>query len=236
MTRAVLTFHSIDNSGSVLSYPVRQFWSFIEKLLALGTPVVSFSQLLHMKHGVTLTFDDGMQSVHQHALPVLRANGIPAHLFLTTGSVGKRPGWTIGNHQFDVLSWDEIEECQLGNISVECHTVSHPDLRTLTPEQIMRECRSADDEIERRLGHRPNFMAFPFGHYNQSVIHSIAPLYKACFTTQLAYLDAAARTAEIPRLDSYYLQAGFCHTDPLGLCARAYLGLRSIARSALRRQ
>src|SRR5262245_1384697 len=93
MTRAVLTFHSVDDTGSVLAFPVEAFRKLVEHLAATKTAVVEFADLLRRRDGVTLTFDDGMRTVHRNALPVLREHGFPAHLFLTTGRVGKDIGW-----------------------------------------------------------------------------------------------------------------------------------------------
>lgn len=83
MTRAVLTFHSVHDSASVLSFPTKAFRKLVERLAATGTPVVEFAELLQRDDGVTITFDGGMRTVHQYALPVLRQHGFPAHLFLT---------------------------------------------------------------------------------------------------------------------------------------------------------
>ena len=58
-----------------------------------ATPVVTFDELLRRDDGITITFDDGMRSVYEHALPVLREHGFPAHIFLTTSRVGKDIGW-----------------------------------------------------------------------------------------------------------------------------------------------
>ena len=103
MARAVVTFHSIDDSGSVLSFSPRAFRQLIERLAASATPVVTFEELLRREDGITITFDDGMRSVYQHALPVLRQHGFPAHIFLTTGRVGQDIGWPSQPRRFDML-------------------------------------------------------------------------------------------------------------------------------------
>ena len=46
VARAVVTFHSIDDSGSVLSFAPRAFEQLIERLASSGTPVVTFDELL----------------------------------------------------------------------------------------------------------------------------------------------------------------------------------------------
>lgn len=232
--RAVLTFHSVDDTGSVLSFPTRAFATLVDALARSGTPVVEFAELMSRDRGVTITFDDGMRTVHEHALPVLRDHHFPAHLFLATGFVGKDIGWPLRGGsapRFDMLSWSDIEACAAGGIRFECHTQTHPDLRTLDVPAIAAECAAADDEIERRTGRRPRLFAYPFGFFDDSVRHALAPRYLACFTTRLGYLPRAADLSRVPRLDTYYLQSPRWHRDLFGTSTRGYVGVRAAIRA-----
>jgi len=232
MTRAVLTFHSIDDSGSVLSFPPRSFARLIERLAATKTPVVTFDELSQRDHGVTITFDDGMRSVYEHALPVLREHGFAAHLFLVTGRVGRDwPSRLAKDGKFEMVEWSDVEECAHSGIRIECHTATHPDLRNIIPQRILDECQSADDEIELRIGRRPTLMAFPFGSFDDAVIGLIGPRYRACFTTRLGYLTRKIDFARVPRLDAYYLQAPFWNEHLLSAPTRGYLALRAAIRA-----
>ena len=89
--RAIVTFHSIDDTGSVLSFPQRALAQFLEALAASGISVCALEELLRTgaQRAVALAFDDGMQSVFRNALPVLKDFAVPAHLFLTVGAVGR---------------------------------------------------------------------------------------------------------------------------------------------------
>lgn len=234
MTRAVLTFHSIDDTGSVLSFPVRTFRRLIEELATAGIPVVAFEDLLERDAGVTITFDDGMHSVHQHALPVLRQHGFPAHVFLTTGRVGKDiswPGVAGRDESFAMLGWQDIEECVAAGLRVECHTVTHPDLRQLPEERILDECTGADIEIERRTGRRPTLFAYPFGRFDERVRRTLAPRYTGCLTTRLGYLNRSEDMSRVRRLDSYYLQAPIWHEHLFSASTRGYVGVRALIRA-----
>ena len=88
MTRAVITFHGIDDSGSVLSYPQSSLVAMLEGLRRAAVPIVPLDALLRLESGVTLTFDDGMASVLTQALPVLQSYAAPAHLFVVSDYVG----------------------------------------------------------------------------------------------------------------------------------------------------
>lgn len=200
-------------------------------------PLVTFEELLRGSEGVAITFDDGMRSVATEALPVLRANGAPAHLFLTTGYVGATNEWPSqpeGAPVFDMMTWDQIEECVVGGLTVESHTVSHPDLRTLERRQIEEECEQADEEIVRRLGVLPTLMAYPYGGMSPAALEVCLDRYESSFSTTLGYLPLRPSDPlwrhRVPRLDSYYLRSAWMRRSldrPLG---RAYLGLRALLR------
>ena len=85
--RAILTFHSIEASASVLSFDARLFDSLLANLTDKAIPICDLDTLLagDAKNGIALTFDDGMMSVYENALPILQEYQAPAHIFLTTG-------------------------------------------------------------------------------------------------------------------------------------------------------
>lgn len=229
--RAVLTFHSIDDSGSVLSFAPRSFARLIERMALTNTPILTFENLMQSEHGIAITFDDGMRSVHQHALPVLTEFGVPAHIFLTTGRMGQDVGWASIPQRFDMLDWQQVEDCVRSGLRIECHTTNHPDLRGLSAAAMLEECAMADDEIERRVGQRPRFLAFPFGSYDDIVLRTLAPRYIACFTTRLGYLGRAIDLSRVQRLDSYYLQAPLWNERLFDVHTRAYVALRASVRA-----
>ena len=232
--RAILTFHSVDDSGSVLSYPPRTFAALLDGLRGAGIPVLDLDALLanDAAHGVAITFDDGMRNVLTHALPVLRDHGAPAHLFLTTDAVGRERWATPRSPEpaFDMLAWPEVEQLHAGGVHIECHTHTHPDVRTLETARILDECETADAHIERRLGRRPRYFAYPFGFHDARTREAVRPRYRASVTTQLRMLGARDDAAALPRLDAYYLQSPWIFRRLDGAVPRAYLGLRGALR------
>jgi peptidoglycan/xylan/chitin deacetylase (PgdA/CDA1 family) len=237
MSRAVITFHSIDDSASVLSYSARAFARLLERLVTSGIPLLSFAELKNAPTGVTITFDDGMASVAANALPVLRDLGIPSHLFLTTGAVGGDNRWPSqpgGIEPLAMMDWPAIEACAAAGMSVENHTVYHPDLRTLTAAAIVEECARADEAIERRLGRRPLLFAYPYGYVNETARDAIASRYVAAFTADLGFLTTQADAHRLPRIDSYYLRSPVIADRFLTGLGRGYLSFRAAMRTLRR--
>lgn len=233
--RAILTFHSIDNAGTVLSFPPSTFARLLASLQDSGMPVCDLETLLapDTQRGIALTFDDGMRSVFTQALPVLRDFKAPAHLFLTTGAVGGTNRWASQPAyapSFDMLSWDEIEQLHAGGVRIDSHTHSHPDLRELDAAQIDAECDVADAMIESRLGRRPRFFAYPYGYRDAQVCNAVRERYQASVTTELKTLWDTEDRVALPRLDTYYLRSPWMFRRIDAALPRAYLALRGVLR------
>jgi len=234
--KAIITFHSIDQSGSVLSFAPDLFAELIASLRESGISIVGLHQLLddNIERAVTITFDDGFKSVYTNALPVLKEFDAPALLFLTTGPIGKPDLWPDDNGidtNFHMLDWPDIEKLHAAGVSIEGHTKSHLDMRTLSKTQMSDQCESADRCIEERLGRRPEFFAYPFGYHNAAARDYARRHYAASVTTELSILGASCDSAAIPRLDSYYLQPGWLSRNILSPQARMYFRFRSMLRS-----
>lgn len=233
--KAILTFHSIDDSGSVLSYPVGLFRELLDQLRRKKIPVVDLDTLLHsnIECGVVLTFDDGMRSVYANALPVLKEYQASAHVFVTTSVIGSDQLWPqeeAGIPGFEMMNWDELEHLHEAGISIGAHTVNHPDMRKLSAEQVVEQCVEADSILEKRLGCSCDFFAYPFGYHNSPVRNYIREHYKAAVTTELSYLRVGEDRAALPRIDSYYLQSELCVKGIDSTIMRKYMLCRSLLR------
>lgn len=233
--RAIVTFHSVDESDSVLSYPPALFREFVEALQASDLPICDLDTLLRNENhpGVALTFDDGMRSVFEHALPVIRAHAIPAHLFLATAAAGRDnrwPGQPAQAPRLEMLNWNQVEALHAAGVRIESHTHNHPDLRLLDDAAIDTECDMADRLIEQRLGRRPAYFAYPYGYHDARVSRCLRSRYRASVTTRLNVLGMRDDFACLPRLDSYYLRAPWLYRHLDAPVTRAYLSWRGVLR------
>lgn len=229
ITRAVLTFHSIDDGAGALSYTPADFEVLLATLAAANLPIISLDALLATEttSGVALTFDDGMRSVFDMALPILRQHRAPAHLFLHTGAV---EGTATGASAYPMLNWDQINRLVEGGVAIESHTHSHRDLRVLSDAGIDAECAMADTLIERHVGRRPQYFAYPFGYCNDRVAERIGARYVAGFTARLGFLSTRTRQSQLPRVDAHYLRGMFARLPLATPPVRAYLMCRKLLR------
>lgn len=233
--KAIITFHSIDNRSSVLSYSPAFFSSLLAELAAKEIPIMDIGSLLSpdVIRGVALTFDDGMKSVLENAMPLLEDYAATAHVFITSEAVSGRGLWPEdrGEMAYEMLSWDDIATLHSRGISIDAHTRSHPDLRTLSRQQIVDECMHCNEMINSHLGCQPAFFAYPFGYHNKHVRESLRGYYQAAVTTELRYIGEPEDPMALPRLDSYYLQRQWAIGHVAGGLFRNYVRLRSALRN-----
>ena len=233
--RAILTFHSVDDSGSVLSYPPRTFNLLLDAFERCGIPILELDRLLRpdTPSGVALTFDDGIRTVFTVALPILRSHSAPAHLFLTTGFVGTTncwPGQPRSTPVFEMLRWSEIEALQGMGMRIEAHTASHPDFSELSDAAVRAECESADETIVSRLGVRPRYFAYPYGRNNARVRAFARNRYAGSLTTDLRMLCDKEDASALPRLNAYYLRHKLIFDDLRSLRTYVFLAFRHVLR------
>ena len=77
----ILMYHSLDNSGSVISARPEVFRRQMEFLAASRIPVVPLAEALQRAGSVAITFDDGFRNVLDHAVPALARVWFPGHDF-----------------------------------------------------------------------------------------------------------------------------------------------------------
>lgn len=106
---AVLLYHrvvDIDNDPQLLAVSPRRFDEQMRRL-AEGFHPISLTRLVSNirkadvpRNAVAVTFDDGYFDNLTHALPILEAHGIPATVFVATGTIGGARGFY----------WDKLED------------------------------------------------------------------------------------------------------------------------------
>jgi peptidoglycan/xylan/chitin deacetylase (PgdA/CDA1 family) len=138
---------------------------------------------------IVLSFDDGYLSDYTHARPVLRALGWPGVLNLEVHNV--RPG--------DITA-REVRALIRAGWEVDSHTVTHPDLTTLTDTQLRSELVDSRAFIRRHFHVPASYFCYPAGRFDARVVAAVrAAGYSAATTTQpgLARSDARFTLARI---------------------------------------
>ena len=235
----ILTFHSLDTSGSVVSYNPDEFRQVVEGLLEEGVALVGLDVMLR-EEGTSgqpralLTFDDGFSSVHEHALPLLAELGVPALLYVVTGWVGRTNRWpTQGAEapELDLMDWSQLRELQAAGFELGSHTVEHPHLADLTEEELERELANSKRQLEDELQQGVRHFSYPYGTYKSSTTEAVRKHYGTATTTDMRWLEANDDPLLLPRVDAYYLREPRRWAPIFGARTRTYLKGRAALRN-----
>ena len=205
---SILMYHSLDDSGSVISVSPERFRAQMAWLARSGAPVVPLERVRETPGAVALTFDDAFRNFHEHALPVLAEHGFPATVFVVSGRCGGANDWAQppGIPQLPLMNWSEAAEAAAAGVTVGAHTATHPRLSEVDEAALEREMGACRTAIEDRIGRAVDTFAYPYGNLTERVRRAAARHFRLACGTRLAFVAADSDALELPRLDVYYLR------------------------------
>lgn len=129
---------------------------------------------------VVLTFDDGHISFYEHAFPVLKMLGFTATMFLIISKIGQK----------NYMDWEQIVEMQRNGFSFESHSITHPIITEINPEQAKEEISCSKEILEKNLESPIRFFAYRGGHFNDQIKNMVASSgYVAAVCSKGGYND-----------------------------------------------
>jgi peptidoglycan/xylan/chitin deacetylase (PgdA/CDA1 family) len=184
----VLCYHAVsDHWASDLSVTPATLRQQISHLLDRGYEPTTFADALASPSSadrVAVTFDDGYRSVVTHALPILRALGVPATAFVCTSFVDTAEPmswrgieqWLDGQHDPELLpvSWDEVRRLSAAGWEIGSHTCTHPHLTELDDEDVDRELVLSRETCEREVGKACLSLAYPNSDVDSRIVERAA--------------------------------------------------------------
>lgn len=152
-------YYHINTSANIFLQQMRCLRQAGYRSIDLCELMDGFENNVDLTKTVVITFDDGYQDFLTDAMPVLKQCGFTATVFLATGRIQQTSMRLEG---VDYLTWREVRELHEEGVRFGSHTVTHPDLRCLGPEQIEYELGYSKEVIEQKLGVAVNSFAYPF--------------------------------------------------------------------------
>ena len=185
----VLMYHVIGTPPPSAPYPElfvsRQvFAAQVAALARAGYQAITLDRMWQAWHGratlpprpIVLTFDDGYRGDYSQAMPALHRRGWPGVLNLLVANL-HRHGWGL-------KTW-MVQRMIRSGWEVDSHTLTHPNLTTVSPQQLWNEVHGAR-VVLRRLFHVPvRFFCYPSGAYDSAVIAAVRRAGYLGATTEL---------------------------------------------------
>jgi peptidoglycan/xylan/chitin deacetylase (PgdA/CDA1 family) len=139
---------------------------------------------------VVLTFDGGYRSQLDNAVPTLEALKLPAAFFPVSAA--------LGDAEF---SRHDLVALVAAGHTIGCHTHTHPDLTTLSPEGLAREVVGSKRLLEDVIGHEVTAFCYPDGRRNSRVAAAVQRAgFEVAFTIDLGGVRPGADPYQLRRV------------------------------------
>ncbi|MEO6444091.1 MAG: polysaccharide deacetylase family protein [Gemmatimonadaceae bacterium] len=211
--RAILTYHSIDDSGSPISVSPQSFRAHVKWMTSGAVRVLPLAELLAAPAGddaIAITFDDGFENFAEHAAPSLRAHALPCTVFVVPEHVGGANGWggahANGIPTMSLMSWQTLGTLAGQGVALGAHTRRHRDLTTVRGAVLEDEVAGCVERMAAELGSRPDTFAYPYGAVDAVSATVVRDVFALACTTELRALRRDDDRALLPRLDMYYFR------------------------------
>jgi peptidoglycan/xylan/chitin deacetylase (PgdA/CDA1 family) len=134
---------------------------------------------------VVITVDDGHISVYRDMLPLVRKYTIPVTLFIYPSAISNAPY---------AMTWSQLKEIKETELfDFQSHTFWHPNFKKekkrLKPAEygsfVDSQLKKSKEKLEKELNVRVNLLAWPFGIYDEDLLHKAKEAgYVATFTME----------------------------------------------------
>ncbi|MCF5769068.1 polysaccharide deacetylase family protein [Aeromonas veronii] len=161
--------------------PITMFEKHLRLMKWLGYETLTFRDLAdkgfihrlqYSKKYLMITADDGYQDNLTRMLPLLEKYGYKAVVYVVTGEGYNR--WDVEHPtnpdtKVSLMSGEQVKALAAsGHVEIGGHTLTHPRLSKLTPEQQAHEIQENKRQLEALLGHQLFSFAYPYGDMNES--------------------------------------------------------------------
>lgn len=197
----ILMYHSIsDNKNSIFTVQKDKFKSQMEYIKKYGYNTLTFDQLNYYisnnkpfpHKSVVITFDDGYEDNYKNAYPVLKEYGLNATLFVITDYIRENSYY---------LASKQLKEMKNNGIDIQCHTLKHDKLSKLSYNKQLQTLSLSKAHLEKILGSKVKYLAYPFGKYNKDTIKVVKHCgYEMAVTTRMGYFKKGDDVLKMRRI------------------------------------
>jgi peptidoglycan/xylan/chitin deacetylase (PgdA/CDA1 family) len=202
---SILSYHSISSDNFRFSLDLAELKKQIT-YLKNNYEIITLEDLEKFLQGqkkitkpsVLLTFDDGYQDILT-VKSLLTDLGIKPAIFVLSAS--QSANWSEIGPRRQFLTTKEIKSLVKSGWSVGCHSATHSNLAQVSRKQLKREISDAKKSLEKELGLRINYFAYPRGKYNKAVLQEVKHAkYMLGFTMDDGFISPKSDFLRLPRV------------------------------------
>lgn len=201
----VYCYHSVSNDGWRFSVTKEEFERQMKLLLKDKTPLavrdlpayISGEKKLQ-KDAFVITFDDGYADILE-VKDFLKENSIYPCAFILSNTKETNYGELTIHKEF--LSVDQVHELVQAGWDIGSHSATHADFSKLNDGEIATEVVGSKESLERSLGLKIDYFAYPKGQYTEKIVKNVENAgYKYAFSMNDGYVGEATDRLLIPRV------------------------------------
>jgi len=185
--------HEVELGHRPYAVDPEDFRAYLIALQRNGRRVVPVGQLIGELTGgiASLTFDDGWESDYLYAFPVLREVRMRATFFVVPSLIGT-PGYT---------SWQQLREMVAAGMEIGSHSLTHPFMHRLGPDELRHEFGESKRLIEDRLRQTVRTASLPRGWEPPQFEEVLRELgYRVFCTSRVGWWYPGGRALAMPRV------------------------------------
>lgn len=101
--------------------------------------------------------------------------------------------------EFDVAGWQDLKALDPRVVTVGSHTMTHPILTSLRPDEMDAEMRESRTVLERELGRQVKDFCYPNGALDQQTVAAARRYYDSAVTVEPGSLEGDVDVHRLPR-------------------------------------
>ena len=156
---------------------------------------------------IVLTFDDGYVKVLQHAIGALAQTQFNAIQFLPVNFLGKSNEWDValGETSEPIMDATQIRDWLAAGHDIGSHTLTHPFLTRLAPDQAREEIFASKKKLEDLFGRSIEHFCYPYGDWNSVVRDWVMEAgYRTASTTDFGVNTPETSSFALKRITARY--------------------------------
>ncbi len=141
---------------------------------------------------VVVSFDDGYRTFYSYTYPIIKKHGIKSVNYIIYNFVGRQ-------NNMDAYMIEQLVKD--GLVEIGSHTLNHPDITSISEEQLKSEIIESKNLLEKRFNTKVTSFCYPYGFYNEKAFPFVRDAgYLTAVTTKEGSLVSENNLFEIKRI------------------------------------